>query len=303
MTRTARTVAALGGVALVLAAAVAPWGAGAQEGVDVSVLEVGWWSSRLTAVAQPEQGFEVAAGPQGDAQSVAAIRLSVAATQVDSLQVNLTEASGGSIGSEFGTLRVCTTTDAWSAANPGAFDEAPTPDCATTATLTRTLDGAWLGDITALAPDGGEVSLMLVPFYQPPVPVGPGMIVPIGSGDFTATGTSTTPTTGSTETTTTATDDGFGSIDGGFGGSFGGSFGVPEISGDSDFGTTTTLAPSTTATTTSDDDFALDPITSEGEDSAPWIRLVLLVPLCAGFGFGLVHARRLLVDRGLMPAA
>ncbi|MFZ6005336.1 MAG: hypothetical protein ACOYXM_15540 [Actinomycetota bacterium] len=303
MSRSSRTRVALGGVAVLVAALVAPWGVGAQEGVDASVLEVGWWSSRLTAVAQPEQGFEIAAGPQGDAQSIAAIRLSVAATQVDSLQVHLTEASGGSIGSEFGTIRVCTTTDPWSAANPGAFEEAPTPDCTTTATLTRTLEGAWLGDITALVPNGGEVSLMLVPFYQPPVPVGPGMIVPIGSGDFTATGTSTAPTTGSTETTDTTSGGGFDPIDGGFGGSFGGSFGVPEISGDTDFGTTTTAAPATSGTTVPEDDFALDPITSGGEDSAPWIRLVLLVPLCAGFGMGLVRARRLLVDRGLLPAA
>lgn len=303
MSRRSQTRAALAAVALLVAALVAPWGVGAQEGVDVSVMEVGWWSSRLTAVAQPEQGFEVAAGAQGDAQSIAAIRLSVEATQVDSLQVHLTEASGGSIGSEFGTIRVCTTTDSWSAANPGAFDEAPAPDCATTATLTRTLEGAWLGDITALVPNGGEVSLMLVPLYQPPAPVGPGMIVPIGSGDFTATGTSTAPTTGSTETTTSTAPDGFGSIDVGFGGSFGGSFGVPEISGDTDFGTTTTLAPTTSATTVPGDDFALDPITSEGEDSAPWIRLVLLVPMCAGFGLGMVRARRLLVDRGLLPAA
>lgn len=291
------------GVAVLAVLLAVPWGVDAQEAADVTVTEVGWWSSRPTALAQSEQGFEVSAGPQGDAQSIAAIRITVAATHVDSLQVHLVEATGGSIGTEFGSLRVCTTADTWTAANPGALADAPTPDCTTSAGLTRTLEGAWLGDISALAPDGGTVSLMIVPIYQSPAPLGPGMIVAIGSGDFAATGSTTTATTtpfegtgGTTETTDLGT--GFDPSGGSFSG---GSFGVPSFTGDSDFGTTTTAPPDTTVPV--DDEFALTPTASDGGPGPPWIRLVVLLPMCTAFGVGVVRLRRLLADRGLISLA
>ncbi len=306
MKRLARCSAALVVVALGLPRATAV----AQEAAPVEVQAVGWWSSRPTAVAQPEQGFEVAAGPQGDPQSVAAIRLSVAAAQVDTLEVQLLESAGGSIGTEFGTIQVCTTADAWSPANPGAMADAPTADCSSSALLTRTTEGTWLGDLARLVPDGGQVSLMLLPKYQPPVPVGPGMVVTIASGSFSATGSSTT-TTG----VVTGTDDGSGSVGGSFdtGGSFGdvgydpgsfgdGSFVVPPAP-PLDDGATTTSVPVDRGTDEPSDDFALPPVSSPGDGGPPWVRLLVLVPLCVGFGLGSVRVRRLLAARGVVPAA
>ncbi len=284
-----------------------PWRVSAQESTGVNVSEVGWWSSQPTAMAQPAQGFEVAAGPQGDTQSVAAIRLSIAATHVDTLQVHLVEASGGSIGTQFGGLRVCSTTGAWAAANPGKLADAPKEDCTVSANLTRTTDGSWLGDISALAPDGGEVALMILPVYQPPAPVGPGMVVPIASGEFTATGTNAPTTTetipdssGSGGTTDQPPSDYYGSFGGGSsGGDFtGGSFDVPPAVVGAD-GSATTVPVATTPTTQGDDQFALAPVASDGGRARPWVRLVILLPLCAGFGVGVVRLRRRLALGGL----
>lgn len=291
-----RVVSAVAGVIGCLVVLAAAWTVDAQEAADVTVTEVGWWSSRPIALAQPEQGFEVSAGPQGEAQSIAAIRLSIAASQVETLQVHLVEASGGSVGTEFGTLRVCRTADTWTAANPGVLADAPTPDCTISVNLTRTLEGAWLGDITALAPQGGSVSLMIVPVYQPPTPVGLGMIVTIGSGDFAATGSTTASTTTSSDGTATTEPSAYlDPYDGSFSG---GSFGVPAYTGETDFGTTTTAPPATTVPV--GDDFALTPTASKGGSPPPWIRLVGLMPLCAGFGVGVVRLRRLLAERGLI---
>lgn len=291
-------------VAVLLLVLAAPWGVGAQEPVDVTVLEVGWWSSQPLALEQPDKGFQVAAGPEGEDQSIAALRLSIPATIIDSLQVRLVEVSSGSFGTEFGVLRVCSTTGTWTAANPGAYADAPQQDCTAAVSLTRTTDGVWLGDITPLAPNGGDVSLMIVPVYQPPAPVGPGMTVTIGAGDFTATGSTSTATTefvpsdsgGGSGTPDQPSTDYLGSFDGG-------SFGVPPGDVVPDFGTSTTSVPQPTATTAPADDFALTPIDSEGAGSAPWVRLVFLVPLCAGFGVGVVHLRRFLAGRGRLSPA
>lgn len=299
-----RRVALLAAVLAVLAAA-GPERVTAQEAAGVTVEEVGWWSSQPTALAQPDKGFQVAAGPQGDTQSVAAIRITIAAAAVDELRVHLQEASGGAIGAELGTLRVCTTTAPWTAANPGPLADAPVADCSASATLTRTTDGAWLGDLTALAPDGGTVSLVIQPVYQPPVPVGPGMIVTIAAGEFAATGSSA-PTT--TDTTVDVggggvepTTDLYGSFgDGDFSGDFGsGSFDVPPP-------VPVGQPPTTTAppdpTSEGDEDFALEPVASEGGGSKPWGRLLVLVPLCAGFGVASVQVRRRFAGFGMVAA-
>lgn len=296
---TRRSLILLGPLVLMLLVVVGPSPVRAQDAAGVTVDEVGWWSSQPTALAQPDKGFQVAAGPQGDAQSVAAIRITIAASHVDDLQVRLVEASGGAVGTEFGALRVCTTTAPWSAANPGPLADAPPADCTVNATLTRTTDGSWLGDLTALVPNGGTVSLVIAPTYQPPTPIGPGMIVTIGGGEFTASGSSVPSTT---DTTTDpgggaagvdGAGDPYGSVDGGdYTGGFGvGSFEVaPPMS--SPAGPTTTVAPATTPTDPGEDDFALAPIAGVGGGSRPWARLVILVPLCAGLGVGSVRVRR-----------
>ena len=276
---------------------VMPWHADAQA-VEVGVTEVGWWSSNPIAIPQPEGGFQVAAGPDGSTQSLAAIRLSIAAASVDSLPVHLVESS--SVGTDFGILRLCTTNDAWTAANPGTLDTAPKPDCTTSANLTRTLDGSWLGDAAALAPRGGEVSLMVVPVYQPPVPVGPGMVVTISGGQFTATGSEVTSTTDSTIETSVGSGSGGSTIDY-FGSTGGGSFGIPDATITPSFGSVAPPAeevavPSRTTT----EGFALTPVKSDGGPPPPWIRLILLLPLSAGFGVGAALVRRAIAE-GLLP--
>lgn len=285
--------------ALLLLAAVGIWRApmASSADVDVTVSEIGWWSSRPGALAQPEGGFEVAASPTGDTQSIAALRLSIAATQVDSLQVRFDETA--SVGTQVGAMKMCATTSSWTPANPGPMTEAPAADCTISAGLTRTVDGVWLGDATALAPNGGVVSIVIVPNYNPPAPIGPGLVVTISGGDLTATGSSTTVTTQPGETTTTIFDGGSGfGFDSGFDSFGGGSFGVPSSGVEPDFGTAT---PSPPVTTVSDqgpgvDDFALDPEPIDNEPPPPWIRLVLLLPLSVGFGFGSVRLRRLATE-------
>lgn len=275
----------------------APWEVGAQEPVGVSVTAVGWWSSRPTAIAQPEGGFEVAAGPTGEAQSIAALRISIAGTKVDTLQMRLVEAS--SLGTELGGLRVCTTSGAWAPANPGAMADAPKPSCEVSTALTRTGDGLWLGDVAALAPSGGEVSLMIVPSYQSPVGIGPGMVVTISGGELTGAGE---PSSG----VAPPVDSGAGTVDPGptdfFAPSDGGSFGIPDTPVTPDFGTAVVPEPAApeAAPDADVDDFALDPIAADPDPPPPWVRLVVLVPLSVAIGVGGARLRRALEERALV---
>lgn len=290
--------------AVVLVAGAALWLApvSAGEPVDVQVTEVGWWTSRPGALPQPEGGFEVAATPTGDTQSLAALRVDIAASSVDDLQIRLDETA--SAGTQVGGLKLCATTSSWSAANPGSMDDAPVPDCSTSAVLTRTTDGVWLGDATALAPTGGEVTLVVVPLYTPPAPIGPGLIVAIGGGDLTATGSTTTPTTSPTGGPSPTFDPGPFDFpqDDAFAPVGGGSFGIPSTGLDSDFGTVNPEPAATVPPEQEEDTFALDPEPIDNEPPPPWIRLVLLVPLSAGFGVGTVRLRRLLDENGLLGA-
>lgn len=285
-------------------ALLSPSVATAAEPVDVTVTEVGWWSTNPAALPQPDGGFQVAATPTGESEAVAALRLVIAGSAITSLEVQFDEAS--SVGTEFGALKLCPTTDQWAGANPGAAADAPNPDCSTSVVLTRTLDGVWLGDLADLAPDGGEVSLMVVPHYEPPAAVGPPMSVAISGGAFTAT------SLGAPTTTIGGTGSPGGSPDGGdpadfFGSISGGGFGVGGFATEPpDFGVVTpepppsstgVVAPSSPA---DDDAFALPPI--ERGPGAPWIRLRVLVPLSVALGFGAARLRRALAE-GLLGRA
>lgn len=288
--------AAVGLVLLLL-----PGSVHAEEELPFEVLEVGWWSSRPTAVAQPEEGFEVAAGPTGEAESVAAIRLSITPGTISSLSVRLDDSTTSQlIAGPGGILRVCTTVGTWTTANPGPYDEAPEPDCAAGVNLTLTEDGYWIGDVGSLAPTGGEVSLMVVPEYKP-APVGPGMIVTIAAGQFNPVGT---PVAGTTDTTLDS-GGGFEPPADDFVVPNAGAFGIDTQEFTPSFGPTeTTIAPSVPADPTVEsgsDDFALDPIANEG-DTKPWGRIIVLIPLCAVFGVGGVYLRRFLSERGYLPA-
>ncbi len=157
----ARRVAAA--VTLVVAGALlAGPGAGAQDGVPAEVVEVGWWSRRPGASEQPAGGFEVAA-MVGQDLSVAALRVRVApGALVTSARLVLEEASVA--GGDVAQLQVCAGPPDWAPANPGAWSDAPEPDCTSAAALDRQAAGArWVGDVTVHLLDGDEVTLMVVP--------------------------------------------------------------------------------------------------------------------------------------------
>lgn len=293
---------ALGCVALVL---MSPTTSGAQAEVDVQVTEVGWWTSNPASVPQSEGGFQVSADATGAPQAVAALRVLILATSVETLAVHLDELS--SVGTEFGTLKLCGTADAWTAANPGSFDDAPEPDCSVSAGLTRTLEGVWLGEASALAPNGGEVTLMVVPNYRPPAAIGPPFSVSISGGDLSATSSGSPTTTldgtgsGNEPVAVDDTTDFFGP-------SSGGSFGIGDLAAVPDFGTVSPEPPPTTASVVApsdpadDEEFALQPLDEDREPGPPWLRLVVLVPLSAGLGVGAARLRKAMQE-GLFGAA
>jgi hypothetical protein len=279
--------------------------AGAQEGVPAELREVGWWTDRPGATAAAEGGFEVAAGIDSSEQSVAALRFHFDAGSVTAFDVILTEAA--SLGTQFGGLKVCTTGAFWQGANPGPRDQAPEPDCSAEVRLTRSTSGAWLGSLAALAAGGGEVSLMVLPVYEPPVPVGPGMVVQIAGVEIAAA--EGTPTT--TTTTTTTTTIPVGAVGDGTTGS-------PPVGGDpaanyfevpGSPAPTGEAAPPTEpaadATAGGDGEeefFTLGPLEDDAGERRPWIRVLVLVPLSAGLGAGVVYARRFLNERGITLA-
>ncbi|MEX2293637.1 MAG: hypothetical protein WD691_07585 [Acidimicrobiales bacterium] len=293
MRRVAASLAVTTGLGLMF---LSPSVARASEEVDVTVAEVGWWSTNPAALPQADGGFQVGATPTGETQDVAALRLVIAGSSISSLQVQFDEAS--SIGTQFGALKLCRTNDPWVAANPGAATEAPNPDCSAAAVLTRTLDGVWLGDAAELVPEGGEVSLMVLPTYSPPAAVGPPMSVAISGGAFTATslGAPTTTVGG------TGTPSGEADPTDLFGPSAGGSFGIGGFDAEPpDFGIVTPEPPPATTGVVApsdngdDEAFALPPLEDDGP-GAPWIRLVALVPLSAGLGVGAARLRRAVSD-------
>ena len=306
MTRVTRPVRVVAGA---LAAAGVLLGLGAvafAEPVPAELREVGWWTDRPGAAAAAEGGFEVGAGIDGAEQSVAALRLHFDAGSVTAFEVILTEVT--SFGTQFGGLKVCTTGPFWQGANPGTLDQAPEPDCSAEVQLTRSNSGAWLGSLASLVRPGGEVSLMILPVYAPPVPVGPGMVVQIGAVEITtAEGTPTTTTT--TTTTTTVPVGAVG--DGTDGGALAGGDppqnffevpGAPADAGGEPAGGDPGVAPVDEGTTEDDEFFTLGPLEDAEGDNRPWARLLLLVPLSAGAGAGVVYLRRYMNERGISLA-
>ena len=160
-----------------------------------SVVDVGWWTRQPGAEAQPGDGFEVALGIDGDPQSVAALRMR-AQGGLTSARLTLTEAGGS--GQDDATLRVCRTAARWSEADPGAYEDAPKPSCASSAELTR--EGTeWTAEVASLLPRaGGTASLMIVPVADPgaALPVGPGYAVEFSRAKISATASQSSPGTG-----------------------------------------------------------------------------------------------------------
>ncbi|HYD10456.1 MAG TPA: hypothetical protein VEA78_10165, partial [Acidimicrobiales bacterium] len=92
---------------------------------------VGWWTSTPGAAAADDGGFEVAALAGNDV-SVAALRFATAPAG-GTATLTLTE-SGGTV-TPTTSLQACPTVDPWEPANPGALEDAPTPDCTSAVAL------------------------------------------------------------------------------------------------------------------------------------------------------------------------
>lgn len=286
------------------------------ETIPVTVDQVGWWTDRAVAPEAGEGAFEVAAGPDGGAQSIAAFQVTIPASQVDTFALTLVEAAGVG-GQTSGALAICPTTEPWTPADPGALEDAPEADCSRRVFMTPVLeDRVWIGDIASLVSDGGTVSLVVLADYTPPagaVPLGPGMVVRISEIQIEADGTqSAAPTTTTTLDFTNpdggnqfeeSPDSGFSAPpvqDPGF--SSGGSFdsGEPTVIEDR----TETAAPAgeVDGDLAADDDefFSLELEDAVAGDGRPWIRLLVLVPLSGAIGFGSARLRRMAKEGALL---
>lgn len=262
----------------------------------------GWWSQAPGAASQPDGGFQVAA-LAGQPVSVAALRFSTP-SGVTSATLTLQEADGGFV-TPASSVQVCKTTDPWEPANPGAYEDAPTPDCSAGSLMTR--DAAalvWSADVASLLPTlGGESSLMIVPGETAGggSPLDPGYSV-----TFTAAALAVTAAPGTTVGPATTLYTAPPTPSGGGGG------GSPSFTPPGAV-TPTTLAPTTPDTAPADD----APATGEafqppglaggatpggGGDDQPWERLLFLVPISAILGIGTVYGKRVLAQRGIVEA-
>ena len=265
---------------------------------------VGWWSQDPTAASQPEGGFQVA-GVAGEPVSVAAVRFS---TPSGVVTANLSLQESGGFVTPAAGLQVCKTTEPWEPANPGAYEDAPTPDCSAPVTLERDADAmVWTAPVGALLPSlGGETSLMIVPAESAGggAPLDPGFQVSFSEAALavvSAPGTTTGPST--TFSSGSLGGSGGGSFTGGTGG---GSFTAPPPA------PVTTQAPTTPDTqpesAASGEAFKPPSLAGGakpggGGSDQPWERLLILVPLSALIGAGPVYGKRLLQQRGVLEEA
>lgn len=133
-----------------------------------SIVEIGWWTRNPNPSAAQEGGFEVARAPDGDF-SVAALRIRVDATSLTKALLILNESGG--VRQDGAALKVCATSAAWSAANPGPMSASPAPGCDRgNVQLQRDAVGTrWTGDISVLlSGPGSPLSVVVLP--DPPAP-------------------------------------------------------------------------------------------------------------------------------------
>lgn len=289
----------------------------AAAAVTATVAETGWWSQRPGATAQDDGGFEVAAA-LGTEQSVAALRIQVSGGQVTTATLTIEETGG--VGQSEAPLTVCPTAVPWTAANPGAYSEAPEPDCTRTVELTRAADGAsWTADVGILLGEG-ETSLVVVPGTGGPggLPLGPGYQVTFGAATVQAAGADGAGGGLAAPEPEGIAPPGAGGDDLG-----GGEFdSAPAPGADSPSFATPGVDPAFDASTPppepaaaapglpqggADDaastgppaeqpvgavsSFASGPVSSDGGGNQPWGRLLFLVPLCALAGAGVAYGR------------
>lgn len=128
--------------------------AGAVTAVD----ELGWWTRNPLSSA-PDGGFAAGAAPDG-VTAVAAMRIDLGGG-VDTLVLEVQPTTDAIA---LGSLEVCLTPDTWTAAAPGALDDAPLTTCGgDTVPFARAGDG-WRSDVSSLVTGStGVVSLGVVP--------------------------------------------------------------------------------------------------------------------------------------------
>ncbi|MHB8465242.1 MAG: hypothetical protein ACYDH6_04285 [Acidimicrobiales bacterium] len=254
------------------------------ETVAARITAVSWWSRQPGATAQPAGGFQISYGVDG-IDSVAALRVEIAATSGLHVTLTLTEASGG--GSSRAAMRVCTTTGTWTMANPGAYQQAPPADCRHAVSLTHSPTTAtWAADVSSLATAGKTANVMVVPVSQAVGgQVDTGFTVTVKKAAVAATG-STAPTdtapkvgaaTGPTTTVVVATT-------------------VPAAAA---IVAETPTTPSITSAPASANLPAIaSPVFSPQivHHTKPWWRLALFVPVAALAGVGAVALRQARAD-------
>jgi hypothetical protein len=263
---------------------------------------VGWWSQDPTAAEQPDGGFQVAAAG-GQPVSVAAVRFTVP-DGATSATLHLQEAEG-SVVSPTTALQACPTADQWEPANPGAFDDAPAPDCEVPIALTR--------DETALTwsasvPAGVAGSLVIVPGETAGggAPIDPAFQLTFtGAALEVSTGAGAGGFSGPTPPSPTAYK-----APGGGASSFSGagssSFAAPGPVASSPTTATTAVAETTATTAAPIEGEAIQPFeggTGGGGVDQPWERLLILVPLSALAGVAFVYGKRILRQRGVLEQA
>lgn len=263
---------------------------------------VGWWSRDPSASAQPDGGFQVA-GLANEPVSIAAVRFS---TPSGVVTANLSLQESGGFVTPASSLQVCKTIEPWEPANPGAYDDAPAPDCTAPVTLERDAEAmVWSAPVGALLPSvGGDTTLMILPAESAGggSPLDPGFQVTFSeaalavvSAPGTTSGPSTTFSSGSL---------------GGTGGGGGG--------GSSSFTPPPPPTPTTTAAPTTPDTAPEAPASGDafqppalaggatpggGGSDQPWERLLFLVPLSALIGVGMTYGKRVLQERGVLEEA
>jgi hypothetical protein len=252
-----------------------------------SITQVGWWTQRPGATELESGAFELALAPSGPI-SQAALRIRVDAVQLTSAQLELTESEAA--GAEFSAIDVCTTTESWSSANAGAWEDAPTPNCQQSIPMTRSLAGTWTADVSSLL-TVGTVSLVLVPGSHPDTQGAPlpyrlafeGATIeasaavepaPTPTPVFTSAPTAEEPST---------------------------SEGPPSVVTGPDTPVGSDASPAPTDAVVVRPSFVPDTEEEPGT-SRPWSRLIVLIPLAAAIGVTTVVGRRTLRDRGVIDS-
>lgn len=256
--------------------------------------DTGWWSQRLGATAKADDGIEVAWVAEAP-QSVAAVEVVVPAAEGEVLLV-FEEIGGFSM--DRGRIDLCRTTEDWEPANPGAFADAPSVECADVPPeLGR--DGTaleWtgsLGELLVGATPGQTVGIALLPRGVEPaegLPVTTPFQVDLAGATLRVLD-SGVPTTAPAVTGPVVTDP---VVDPGVGGP---GFTTPDLgTGGFDTGPIPpepATAPPTTAAISEGDDFvALGPVDGTSGPGRPWWRLALLTPISLVGGVGAALARR-----------